>query len=73
LQGFYGTAVSLYGDDLPGSLQQQGTGQAARAGTDLDAGAFSEVPGGAGNAPGEVEIEEKILAERFTGRKLVGG
>ena len=66
-----GALVALDRDDPGGAERQQGARQSAGAGTDLqhrDAGERSRRPG---DACGEVEIEQEILAERFLGDETV--
>ena len=46
-------------------------GQAAGSGPDLDHGRVLERPGRAGDAAGEVEVEQEVLAERFLGREAM--
>jgi hypothetical protein len=62
-----GTLVALDRDHPLGAERQQRAGEPAGAGTDLqhrDAGERSRRPG---DACSEVEIEQKILTERFLG------
>src|SRR5580700_5002247 len=53
--------VALDGDHFRRSFVQQRAGQAAGAGTDLDDDGAGQGPGGASDAAGQVEIEQKIL------------
>ena len=64
LQRRKASRVALDRDDMR-ALRQQSPRQPAGAGADLDDGRIIERSGGAGDARGEIEVEEKILAERF--------
>src|SRR5579863_5977180 len=46
---------------------EERAGEAARAWADLDDGDASQRTGGAGDAPGQVQIEQEVLPERFLG------
>ena len=61
--------VALDRDDALGAQRQQRARQSAGAGADLDDGGVFERTGGARDARGEVEVEQKILAERFARRQ----
>ena len=63
------TGVALDGDHLLGALRQKRAREPARAWPDLDHRDAGERPGGAGDLPGEIEIEEEILAKRLAGFK----
>ena len=54
---------------LLGALRQKRAREPARAGADLDHGDARERARGAGDLPGEVEVEEEVLAERLAGVK----
>ncbi len=58
---------------MPRPLGEQRAGQPARAGADLDHRGMVERPGGAGDAPGQVEIEDEILPEAAARRDAVAG
>jgi hypothetical protein len=64
--------VMLDRDHARGAEREQRAGQPARAGADLDDGGILERGGGARNPCRQIEIEQKILAERFAGRQRVG-
>ena len=71
-QGGNAAFVALDGNDVLGAFRQKSARQAAGAGTDfIDDGLFAI--GGACDAAGEIEVEQKILAERFLGDETVGG
>ena len=57
--------VLLDGDDARCALHQQRSGEAAGSWANLDNGRAFERSGGAGDAAGEIEIEQEILAEAF--------
>ena len=59
--------VLLDGDHAGGAFEQQRPGEAAGAGAYLDDGDLFERPRRAGDAPGQVEIEQEVLAEAFLG------
>ena len=73
LEGRDGPGVDFHGDDVAGALQQQGAREPAGAGTDLDHGAAGERRRGAGDAPGQVEVEQEMLAEALARIEAVGG
>ena len=54
-----------------GSSRQQGAGKAARARANFDHRHACEVTGRTGDLRREVQIKEKILAERFFGRQTM--
>src|SRR6202030_4373190 len=58
-------------NDTGGAQRQQRAGEAAGSGPDLVHGGFRKRFGGACNAIGEIEVEQKILAERFFRRETV--
>ena len=58
-----GAVVALDRDNPARALREQRTRQAARPGADLDHGDAVERPGGAGDPPGQIEVEEEILTE----------
>ena len=66
-----GALVALDGDDAPGAVGEQRAREPAGAGTDLDHGHAVERAGGAGDAGGEIEIEQEVLAERFSRAQIV--
>ena len=61
--------VALDGDDAPRAERQQGAGQSARAGADLDDCRIFQRAGGAGDPRGQIEVEQEVLSERFAGRQ----
>src|SRR6202042_731585 len=63
--------VALDSDHLLGSLRQERACQAAGAGAHLDNGNARQRPRRAGDLPGQVEIEEEVLAERLAGLEPV--
>ena len=63
--------IALDRDDEPGAFRQQGAGQPARSRTDLDHARMIEPPGGARNAPGQVQVEDEILAQALARRDAV--
>ena len=73
LEGCDGPGVDFDGDHVAGTLNEQGAREAARAGTDLDHGSFGERRRGTGNAPGQIEVEQEMLAEALARIKTVGG
>ena len=64
-KGRKAAAVLLDGHHLACAIGEQRPGQATGAGADLDHGAGRKISGGAGNARGQVEVEQEILAERL--------
>ena len=63
--------VALDRDDAAGAFGEQRAGEAAGPGPDLDHGHAVERTGGAGDARGQIEVEQEILAERFPGGQTV--
>ena len=63
--------VALDRDDAPRAFRQQRAGQPARSRTDLDHGRVVEPPGGARDAPGQVQVEDEILPEALARRDAV--
>src|SRR6185437_11185980 len=59
--------VPLDRDDVPCAEREQRAGQSARTGADLDHGCVFERARGAGDPRRQIEVEQKILAERFSG------
>ena len=57
--------VLLDGDDAGRTLHEQRSGEAAGPWADLDDGRAFERSRGAGDAAGEIEVEQEILAEAF--------
>ena len=68
-----GAVVALDRDDAARAGGKQCAGQPARTGSDLDHVDARERARCAGDAGGEVEIEQEILAERFLGVESRGG
>src|SRR6202023_23321 len=64
--------VAFDGDHLRGALGEERAGQAAGSGADLDDADSVERPGRAGDAPGQVEVKQKILAERSFRGEIIG-
>ena len=60
------TIVALDRDDAGGAERQQRAGEAARPRAYLENRRVSERPGGARNSLRQIEIEKKILSERFS-------
>ena len=65
------TLVALDRDDAFGAQREQRARQSAGTGADLDDGGVFQRPRGARDARGEVEVEQKILSERFARRQRV--
>ena len=63
--------VALHRDDTARAFGEQRPREPAGAGPDLDHGDAFERARGAGDAAGEIEVEQKVLAERFLRGKLV--
>jgi hypothetical protein len=63
LQGSDGSGIDLDRNDVRGAFEQQGAGKSARSGTNLDHQPLIERRCGTGDAPGEIEIEEEVLAQ----------
>ena len=59
--------VALDGDDALRAFGQQRARQSARPRADLDHGCALQRTAGTGDARGQIEIEQKILAQRFLG------
>ena len=60
-----GPAVAFDRHHPPGALGQQGAGQPARAWADLDDGYAGERAARASDPYRQIEVEKKILAQRF--------
>ena len=58
--------------DLAGVALQQGAGQAAGAGADLDHGPTVERPGQTHDLSGHVQVEQEMLAETLFRQQAVG-
>ncbi|MNZ93136.1 hypothetical protein D3C78_1121930 [compost metagenome] len=58
-------AVAFDGDDLFRPERENGAGEAAGTGTDLDHRHAVERSCRSGNLLGEVEVEQEVLTERF--------
>jgi hypothetical protein len=65
--------VALDRNDMARPGGEERPRQPAGTGADLDDGGLVERPGGAGDAAGQVEIEEEVLAERFARPDAVPG
>ena len=65
--------VPFDGDDRPGVGRQKRAGEPAWAGTDLDDGDPLEVAGRAGDARGQVQIEQEVLAQSAARGKAMAG
>ena len=61
--------VLFYGDDARGAFEEQGAGEAAGTRPDLDDCDPFERPRRAGDAPGQIEIEQEVLPEAFLCRQ----
>ena len=61
-QGGQAALVALDGDEAGGTVRQQGAGEAARAGADLDCRAGGKIAGRPRDASGQVEVEKEMLA-----------
>ncbi len=57
--------VALDRDDFASAFGEQRPGEPAGTWADLDNGRIGQGRGGARDAAGEIEIEQKILAQRF--------
>src|SRR5690606_33961981 len=64
-------AILFDGDDPPGAFLQQRPGEPAGAGAHFHDHVAFQRRGGAGNPPGQVEIEQEVLAETLAGGKTV--
>jgi len=62
-----GAKRALDRDDAPRAFRQQRARQTARAGANFDHGRALQGAAGAGDARGQIEIEQEVLAERFLG------
>ena len=60
------TGIALDGDNSRRPFIQQRSRQPSGTGTDLDGRAGIERPAGAGDAPGQIEVEDKVLSEAPT-------
>ena len=65
--------VALDCDDALGAAGEQGAGQAAGTGADLDHGDAFQRSAGAGDAGGQIEVQEEVLAERLDGAETMLG
>ena len=65
--------VALDRDHLSRAVGEQRARQAAGAGADLDHGDALQRAARAGDAAGQVEVEEEVLAERFLRGEAVRG
>src|SRR5205823_7671469 len=63
--------IALDCNDPPGAVRQESACETAGPGADFHDRNACKRPSGAGNACREVEIEQKILAERFLGAQIV--
>jgi hypothetical protein len=72
-QGRKTPLIALDRNDLARALGQKGAGQAAGAGPDLDDRCLRERTRGPRDAPRQIEVEQKILPERFFRGKSMGG
>ena len=72
LQGANGSRIDLDRDNALGAFEQQGARQPTRTGTDLDHQALIEGRGGAGDAPGEIEVEEEMLTQPLARIEAMG-
>src|SRR3546814_5157511 len=70
---FRSAAVLLDGDEAGRALGEQRAGEAPGAGAHLDDRALREIRRGARDAPGEVEVEQEMLAERLARGEPVAG
>ena len=68
-QGGEAALVLLDGDDAGRAFDKQRSGQAARPGPDFDDGRSFERSCGAGDAAGEIEIEQEVLTEALAALK----
>ena len=64
-------AVLFDGIDLGRTLVQKGAGQSTGAGAHLDGRAVRQFPRRPRDAPRQVEVEEKVLAQRLCGAQAV--
>jgi hypothetical protein len=65
--------IDLDRHDAGRPFEQQGAGEATRPGADLDGRALIERRGRAGDAAGQVEVEQEMLAEAFAGVEAMAG
>ena len=65
--------VAFDRDHLFGALRKERARKPSRARPDLDDRYARERTGGAGDPPGQVEIEKEVLTERFSGIQSVRG
>ena len=68
-----GAFVDFHGGDACGVRGDQGAGEPAGAGADLNHMAPGQVAGLAGDAIDEVHVQQEMLAELFTGIELMRG
>jgi hypothetical protein len=54
--------VALNGDNTPRSLGKERTRQSARTGADFDNRSASQRAAGTGDAGGQIEVEQEVLA-----------
>ena len=71
LQRSHRSAIAFDGDHFLCAVGDERAGQAARAGADFDHRDTFERTRRAGDPPGQVEIEQEILAEGFLGRQFM--
>jgi hypothetical protein len=69
--GYRFAIAALDRDDAPSAQRQQCARQAAWARSDLDDGGVFERAGAAGDPRREIEVEQKILTQRFARRQSV--
>jgi hypothetical protein len=65
-QGRNRAFIAFDRDDTGSAQRQQCAGQSARSRSDFQNGCSRQRLSGAGDAGGEVEVEQEILAERFS-------
>ncbi len=67
IKRIYAARVFFHGNDAGGLAVEQGAGEPARPRADLDHGDAAKVSGAADDLGGEIGIEQKMLAELFSG------
>ena len=72
-EGREAAGVALDGDHVTGAFREEGAGQAAGAGADLQHVAGGEVAGAAGDLGGKVQIHQEVLPQRLARREAVRG
>jgi hypothetical protein len=70
-QGREASLVSFNRHNFPRAMQEQGAGESSRPRPDLDDRVPRKVACCARDLPGQIEIEEEILAKGFLGGKAV--